>query len=169
MGRPLEGGHKRRPCAVQAEPLQIPFCNGPWLVNPFSLSTAGSRFCPGSALGRHLMGSDEDRPTHLLCVVKCHAESTVWPDPSSRRGTPLREGWCRDLPETFAVSVAQAAAAAGLNSHPSSSIRCMITASLRANATLAFFVPARLASRMAQRLSGEQPCSGLVSMMWAAS
>ena len=45
----------------------------------------------------------------------------------------------------------------------------MITASLRASATLALLMPARLAIRIAQLLSCEQPLSGLVSMMWAAS
>ena len=45
----------------------------------------------------------------------------------------------------------------------------MITASLRARATLAFLIPARLAIRIAQLLSCEQPLIGIVSMMWAAS
>ena len=43
------------------------------------------------------------------------------------------------------------------------------SASLRASATLAFLIPARLASRMAQLLSARHPLSGLVRMMWAAS
>ena len=42
----------------------------------------------------------------------------------------------------------------------------MITASLRASATFAFFMPARLASRIAQLLRAVQPLSGWVRMMW---
>jgi transposase len=35
------------------------FCNGPPVVNPpLRHPVAGSRFCPGSAQGRHLMGSE---------------------------------------------------------------------------------------------------------------
>jgi putative ABC transport system substrate-binding protein len=42
------------------------FCNGPRLVNPFCvIRSPGSRFCTGSAQGRHLMGLEEDRPTNL--------------------------------------------------------------------------------------------------------
>jgi len=42
------------------------FCNGPRLVNPsVRYPLAGSRFCTGSAQGRHLMGFEEDRPTNL--------------------------------------------------------------------------------------------------------
>jgi hypothetical protein len=39
-----------------------------------------------------------------------------------------------------------------VNVVPSTSIRCMMTASLRARATVAFFIPARLAIRVAQLL-----------------
>ena len=45
----------------------------------------------------------------------------------------------------------------------------MITASRRASATLALFMPARFLIRMAQLLSCEQPLTGLVSMTLAAS
>ena len=45
----------------------------------------------------------------------------------------------------------------------------MMTASLRASATVAFFVPARLAIRIAQLLRAVQPLTGLVMMMWALS
>ena len=44
------------------------FCNGPLGVNPlFELILPPvSLFCPGSALGRHLMVSDKDRPANLM-------------------------------------------------------------------------------------------------------
>jgi hypothetical protein len=43
------------------------FCNGPLHVKSLSsvILSPVSCFCPGSARGRHLMGSDEDRPTNL--------------------------------------------------------------------------------------------------------
>jgi len=44
----------------------------------------------------------------------------------------------------LSISPVQAAAAAGLNGVPSASMRCMMTASLRASATFAFCMPARL-------------------------
>ena len=52
---------------------------------------------------------------------------------------------------------------------PSASIRCMMTASLRASATLAFFIPLRLPIFIAQLFNAVQPLSGLVRMMWALS
>ena len=46
--------------------LNPSFCNGPLLVNPFYVvRPPGSRFCTGSARGRHLMGCEEDRSTNL--------------------------------------------------------------------------------------------------------
>ena len=52
-----------------------------------------------------------------------------------------------------------AAARAARNGVPSASILCNTTASLRANATLAFRMPARAARRAAQLLSDE-PLTG---------
>ena len=48
-------------------------------------------------------------------------------------------------------------------------MRCRMTASLRARATLAFFLPARLAMASAQRLRAPAFLTGLVKMMCAAS
>jgi hypothetical protein len=45
----------------------------------------------------------------------------------------------------------------------------MITASLRASATLALLMPARLAISIAQLFYFEQPLIGFVSMLWPAS
>ena len=45
----------------------------------------------------------------------------------------------------------------------------MMTAILRANATLAFFIPLRFASFIAQLFNAVQPLRGLVKMMLAAS
>jgi hypothetical protein len=52
--------------------------------------------------------------------------------------------------------------------HAIGHIRCMMTASLRASATLAFFIPLRLASFIAQ-LFNRATLEWLVRMMLAAS
>jgi hypothetical protein len=83
------------------------------------------------------------------------------------KGTSLREAWCRDPPEYLDLSSYAAAPAVRLNGVRSINMRCMITASLRASATLAFFMPTRLASRSAQVLSAEL-FTGFESMMCAA-
>src|SRR5215467_5738641 len=63
---------------------------------PFALSRSpGTRFCPGSARGRHLMGFEEDRPTNL----RARAREPHWVGngltcPSSRRGDFASEGLC---------------------------------------------------------------------------
>ena len=54
------------------------------------------------------------------------------------------------------------------NSVPSSQMRCMITASRRAKATMAFFSPRRLAICIAQALSHDHFVER-TSVMWAAS
>ena len=54
------------------------------------------------------------------------------------------------------------------NSVPSTQMRCMITASRRASATIAFFIPRCLAIFMAQALSQDHLLVR-VSMIWAAS
>ena len=109
-------------------------------------------FCTGSARSRHLMVSVEDRPTNLGRVVVLPLPN-VRSDLIRRPGEGLRFG----KPMSCAArnplnSPCQAATAAEANSVPSTSMRCMITASLRASATFAFFMPARLASRIAQLL-----------------
>jgi hypothetical protein len=63
----------------------------------------------------------------------------------------------------------QTAAAALRKLVPSASIRCMMMAILRASATLAFFIPLRLASFIAQLFNAVQPLSGLAKMMLPAS
>ena len=55
-----------------------------------------------------------------------------------------------------------------LNSVPSTQMRCMITANRRASATIAFFMPRRLAICIAQALSHDH-LMVRVNMLWAAS
>src|SRR5215831_9235590 len=54
------------------------------------------------------------------------------------------------------------------NSVPSTHMRCMITASRRASATIAFFIPRCLAIFIAQALSQDHFVER-TSMLWAAS
>ena len=54
------------------------------------------------------------------------------------------------------------------NSAPSTQMRCMMTAKRRASATIAFFMPRRLAICIAQALSQDH-LAERTSMLWAAS
>jgi hypothetical protein len=84
-----------------------------------------------------------------------HANS---PHPSSREGHPTTAGWISSfLLSRLILNGFHAAAVAcsrvQRNSAPSTQMRCMITANRRARATIAFFIPRRLAICMAQALS----------------
>jgi hypothetical protein len=84
-----------------------------------------------------------------------HANS---PHPSSREGHCSTTRWISgfllldSILYGFHTTVA-ACSRVQRNSVPSTHIRCMITANRRANATIAFFIPRRLAICMAQALS----------------
>src|SRR5258707_382717 len=80
------------------------------------------------------------------------------PHPSSREGHLSTAGWNSGfLLSGLILNGFHAAAAAcsrvHRNSVPSTQMRCMITASRRARATIAFFIPRRLAICMAHALS----------------
>jgi len=98
--------------------------------------------------------------------------STNSPHPSSREGHLSTARWIsRVLLSGSILNGFHAAAAAcsrvQRNSVPSTQMRCMITASRRARATIAFFIPRRLAICMAHALSQDHffECS----MLCAAS
>ena len=127
-----------------------------------SMSLAGSRFSPESAPGPFHHGDPRTRWNDLsggLAVrvtagPSRHANS---PHPSSREGHHSTAGWSSsflllDL-ILYRVHAAAACSLVHLNSVPSTQMRCMITASRRAKATIAFFSPRRLAICMAQALS----------------
>ena len=80
------------------------------------------------------------------------------PHPSSREGHHSTAWWSSSflLSKLILHGCHTAAAASPLvqrNSVPSTQMRCMITASRRASATIAFFIPRRLAICIAQALS----------------
>jgi len=84
-----------------------------------------------------------------------HANS---PHPSSRKGHLSTARWnsgflLSDLIFHGCHAAAVACSRAQRNSLPSTQMRCMITANRRASATIAFFIPQRLAICMAQALS----------------
>ena len=81
-----------------------------------------------------------------------HANS---PHPSSREGHHSTARWSSSFLLSGLILPAHAAAASLVhrNSEPSTHMRCMITANRRARATIAFFIPRRLATCIAQALS----------------
>ena len=164
--------------------VDVRFSNRPVGVKHFRLSTvaastsrAGSRFSPESAPGPFHHGDPRTRWNDLsggLAVrvtagPSRHANS---PHPSSREGHHSTAGWSSsflllDL-ILYRVHAAAACSLVHLNSVPSTQMRCMITASRRAKATIAFFSPRRLAICMAQALSQDHFVER-TSTMWAAS
>ena len=78
------------------------------------------------------------------------------PHPSSREGHHSTARWSSSFLLSYLIlhgSHAAAASRVQRNSVPSTHMRCMITASRRASATIAFFIPRRLAICIAQALS----------------
>src|ERR1700730_3807310 len=78
------------------------------------------------------------------------------PHPSSREGHHSTTGWISSvLLLRLIVHGSHAATTSRVqrNSVPSTQMQCMITASRRAKATMAFFIPRRLAICIAQALS----------------
>ena len=93
------------------------------------------------------------------------------PHPSSREGHHSTARWSSSVLLSLLILIRPHAAAASRvqrNSVPSTHMRCRITASRRASATIAFFIPRRPAICIAQALSHDHffECS---SMLWAAS
>ena len=95
----------------------------------------------------------------------------ISPHPSSREGHHSTARWSsRFLLSSLILHCHAAAASCRVqrNSVPSTQMRCMITASRRASATIAFFMPRRLAICIAQALSQDHFVER-TSRIWAAS
>src|ERR1700745_3994244 len=93
------------------------------------------------------------------------------PHPSSREGHHSTVGWISGFLLFDLILYSCHAAATSLvhrKSVPSTQMRCMITASRRASATMAFFIPRCLAIFIAQALSQDH-FAERTSMIWAAS
>ena len=123
------------------------------------MSGPGSRFSPGSALGRPIMGvrgevlQRVNRPFPGRDNGQQPARSRF--NPPSRPGQRLREcgAGTMDWDQAVAVSLVHQ------NSVPSVQMHRRITAILRAMATRAFFDPMRRASRVPHALRGDQRCT----------
>src|SRR3979409_819282 len=96
-----------------------------------------------------------------------HANS---PHPSSREGHLSTAGWISGFLLSIDLISPHAATVSLVhrNSVPSTQMRCMITASRRARATIAFFIPRCLAIFIAQALSQDHFVER-TSMVWSAS
>jgi hypothetical protein len=98
-----------------------------------------------------------------------HANS---PHPSSREGHLSTARWSSSVLLLRLIlhdfHAAAATSRVQRNSVPSTHMRCMITANRRARATIAFFMPRRLAICIAQALSQDHFVER-TSMIWAAS
>ena len=95
-----------------------------------------------------------------------HANS---PHPSSREGHHSTAWWSSGfLLLLISLGAHAVTSLVHLNSVPSTQMRCMITAKRRASATIARFMPRRLAICIAQALSHDHRVER-TSMLWAAS
>jgi hypothetical protein len=140
-----------------------------------SMSLTGSRFSPESAPGPFHHGIRERGGTIFGSALPstdggskqtCDLASSI-----VQRGTSSTAWWSSRFLLSDLVLHCHAAAAScrvQQNSVPSAQMRCMITASRRASATIAFFMPRRLAICIAQALSQDH-CVERTSMTCAAS
>jgi hypothetical protein len=124
-----------------------------------SMSLTGSRFSSESAPGPFHHGIRGRGRTIFQATLSSGSSGRAnLPHPSSREGHRSTAGWISSfLLSGLMLRGFHAAAVAGSrvhrNSVPSTHMRCMTTASRRARATIAFFIPRRLAICMAQALS----------------
>src|SRR5476651_564502 len=103
-------------------------------------------------------------------VTAGSSDITNSPHPSSREGHLSTAWWNSSVLLLHLIQCASHAAATSRvqrNSVPSTHMRCMITANRRARATIAFFIPRRLAICIAQALSQDHLFE--CRMLWAAS
>src|SRR3984893_15211302 len=153
---------------VDGLPINVRFSNRPFRVKRFQtihrssvdvarglalLFGIGSKGLPswGSSRGGTIFGS----ALPLTVGPSGHANS---PRPSSREGHLSTARWSSiflllDLILHSFHAAAVACSRVQRNSVPSTHMRCMITANRRASATIAFFIPRRLAICIAQALS----------------
>ena len=137
------------------------------------MSLAGSRFSSESAPGPFHHGVRRRGGTIFRAALPlsdgrskrtCELTSSIVP-----RGTSFhRSVELECSPIVLDPSHAAATSLVQRNSVPSTQMRCMITARRRASATIAFFIPRRLATCIAQALSQDHLLVR-VSMIWAAS
>src|SRR4029079_18930826 len=172
------------PAASAAHPLDVCFSNRPVGVKRFqTIHRCSVDVARGlvllSGIGTKAVPSWDSRirPNDLrggLAISLWAGPSghTISPHPSSREGHHSTARWSSSFLLSDLVLHGFHAAAAACsrvhrNSVPSTQMRCMITASRRASATIAFFIPRCLAICIAQALSHDHFFER--SMLWAAS
>ena len=134
---------------------------------PECRTVAVSRFRPWSAQGRHTMLSEGIREP--ICHACSQAQGSKRLQRTPRPGDGTSDGGTGQARLNTCFSFyAAAASLPQRKSLPSIHIRCSTVASLRAKATLARFMPRRLATSMAQRFKVENRCDR-VSSVCAAS
>ena len=127
-----------------------------------SMSLTGS--CFSSELGARALPSWDSRTRWNNLLVGLAVRRTADPSghansphPSSREGHHSTVRWISSVLLLHLILHGSHAATASSrvqrNSVPSTQMRCMITANRRASATIAFFIPRRLAICIAQALS----------------
>ncbi len=145
-------------------------------------SRRSARARPARALaGRRLTGCDLERDacrrrlwqrglSHAFECVERSRRIAAWT--ASREGHYSTTWWSSSVllsPLIFHASHAAAASSrVHRNSVPSTQMRCIITANRRASATIAFFIPRRLAIFIAQALSHDH-FAERNRRLWAAS
>ena len=139
------------------------------------MSLTGSRFSSDSAPSPSIMGfEDEVEQSFGRPCRQCEGRFKRTNDLTSSivpRGTSFHRGVELDfLPLHLILHRSQTAATSLVhrNAVPSTQMRCMITASRRASATIAFFILRCLAIFIAQALSQDH-FAERASMLWAAS
>ena len=140
-----------------------------------SMSLTGSRFSSEWHQGPSIMGFENEaeqsfgRPCHQNdggSKRTCDLTSFVVPQGTSfHRAVETRVFSCLML---CGCHAAAASSRVQRNSVPSTHMRCMITASRRASATIAFFIPRCRAIFIAQALSQDHRVER-ISRIWAAS
>ena len=136
-----------------------------WRSSPFStaLLRMGPRSDHGSLRGRHVPPHDGVGSVGLVMSTARSSRSMdqgrngthAMANTPSRRGTPFRP--LGGSPAVLSLAHAGCASRADQrNSLPSRSMRCRMTESLRATATVAFLVPILFASRVPQAFSADQ-------------
>jgi hypothetical protein len=157
-------------CEVPTVSSNVRFSNRPFGVKHFQtihhrgvdvarglvlLSGIGTRALPSWDPRTRRNNLSDDLAVSVTAGPSGHTNS---PHPSSREGHLSTAGWISSfLLSGMILNGLHAAAAAcsrvHRNSVPSTQMRCMITANRRASATIAFFIPRRLAICMAHALS----------------
>jgi len=142
-----------------------------------SMSLTGSCFSSESAPrpfhhGIRRRGGTIFRAALAVSAMAGPSGLTISPHPSSREGHHSTARWSlsfllSDLILSGFHAAAVVCSRVHRNSVPSTHMRCMITASRRASATIAFFIPRRLAICIAHALGHDHFFDR--SMLWAAS